>query len=166
MNSKTIGIALITFGLGMLLLKIFHYEVDLTLFFIGGCFLTFYFGANGTKKSKIGFLIPGCILIGLGSLDVLEELPLLSQYDDLLFFICLSAAFFGIQIIGGYNGNKVKWAGLVGFILLGVAGFIYLVKYAYFLQNYEDIVWPIILIVMGILLILTTIFQKIFKNRY
>lgn len=165
MNSRVIGGGLIALGLFMILLKFFHFSADLTLFFIGGCFLAAYFGASGSKRNKIGFLIPGCILMGLGTATILNQVSFLNALDDVLFFVCLGAAFAAIRIVGDLNGSKVGWAAIVAFALFAFATFLFVVKYASIAGFLGSYLWPILFICVGLAIILGNLGVKLFRKR-
>lgn len=166
MNTKTIGSALIGFGILMLLIQLYGIQVDLTLFLLGGCFLTVYFATGSSRKRNVGFLIPGSILTSLAVMEILNDIVFFEAFQDLLFFGCLSGAFLAIRIIGGINGNQVKWASIVALALAAFTLFLVVVKYTSYLEQYGDLLFPVIFIGVGLLLVLSTVVATFKKNRY
>lgn len=166
MNSKTLGGGLILLGLMMILLKFFHVTADLTLFFIGGCFLAVYFGSTGSKANKIGFLIPGCILICIGCANIANSISFLRSFDDVLFFVSLGTAFLAIRVIGGMNGSRVNWATIVALALYGFSAFLLAIKLTREFGFLGTYLWPIIFICVGVAIIVGNLGVKLFKRRY
>ena len=164
MNTRTLGYGLIGFGLLLMLTNFYHIQVDLTLLVIGACFMAAYFGNMLGSKKNIGFLIPGCILMALGIWEIVSEIALLERYDDLGFFITGGTAFLAIYWIGKVHGHAVKWAAIVALCAYGFSGFLFLVNYSTFFAVNEDLVFPFIMILIGVLILIGTTWSKIRKR--
>lgn len=164
MQTKTVGLGLIGVGLVILLFNFYDIQVDLTLLFIGGCFLAAYFGNLGSSKKNIGFLIPGCILFSLGIYEIASVFAQVVQYEDVGFFVTIGTAFLAIFLIGKRDGIQLFWAFIVSMIIYGVGVFVYLVSYSRFFTQNEDLIFPFIMIIVGVSILVATTFGKIRKR--
>lgn len=164
MNTKTLGFGLISFGLILLLMNFYQLQVDWTLLFLGTCFLTAYFGNFVGPRKNIGFLIPGCILAAMGVWDILGELTVVGQYEDVGFFAAIGTAFLAIYVIGSANGHKVFWASIVSLAVYGFGAFIYLVTYSSFFAENEDLIFPFVMIAIGLVIVVGSSVAKIRKR--
>lgn len=164
MNTKTIGFGLIGFGLILMMINFYQVQVDLTLLLIGGCFLAAYFGSFFGSKRNIGFLIPGCILASLGIWEIVSEVSVLGQYDDIGFFMSVGTAFLAIYLVGKMNGHQVKWSAIVSIAVYAFSAFLYFVSYNTFFKENEDLIFPFILISVGLVILITTSMAKMRKR--
>lgn len=164
MNTKTLGVGLIGFGLVLLLLNYYQLQVDWTLLFLGTCFLTAYFGNFVGPRKNIGFLIPGCILAAMGVWEVLGQVTVLGQYEDVGFFAAIGTAFLAIYVIGSANGHKVAWASIVSLAVYGFGLFVYLVSYSSFFAENEDLIFPVLMIGIGLVIVVGSSIAKIRKR--
>ncbi len=145
-NKKSVaGIILILIGILLFLSQhIDNFHDFFSLLLIGSVFLFLYF----TRK-KIGFLIPGCILIGLGLGQLLDNsLNWIGDMDA----IGLGFGFLLIYLITNIWEKQSYWWPLIPGVFLITVGFSdgssFLVKS-----------WPLILVVIGLIII-----YKEFKN--
>ena len=133
-------LALILIGAGVLFLfdqlNIFRGFGDLVLLLVGGVFMYAYF--NTRQGYRIGFLIPGAILLGIGVGQVLENLPLAGTFINNITTVTMGLGFCLIWLFE----RKHWWALIPGGILIfsGLASVI-------------GNLWPLALIAIGVYLI-------------
>ncbi len=138
-------------------LRIFRFEITGELFFalLGLVFIFIYY-----SKKNIGFLIPGAILISLGCYIYLMENFNSSELWP-MFFILLGIAFYSIYFIALYG--KENWPLVVGTILM-LVGLVFLTfSYGILdwrLWQYYNYLWPLLLILVGVLILIRTIKGK------
>lgn len=138
-------------------LRIFRFEMsgELVLLALGILFIFFYY-----TKGIFGFIFPGTILISLAG-----YVFLMNNFDSEKlwpsYFLLLGFAFYLIYFIAFYG--KSSWPLVVGTIL-NLLGILFL-AFSYGLLDwrlyrYYNYVWPILLILTGILLLM-----KVFGSR-
>lgn len=140
------GLALIVLGLTLYWLNrvegIGHAAI---LFLIGGIFLAAYF-----YRREYGFLIPGCILLGLGLASVGRD----SFFDfGNATLLGLAAGFLGIFVIGLLYERRASWWPLVpGGVLALVAIGETRKVFRFLLVN-----WPLVLVFFGVMILLSAL---------
>ncbi len=137
------GGALIVFGLVLWGLQRFD-AIGHAAFFLlaGGAFLAAYFA-----KREYGFLIPGCILLGLGAAAVGSDSFL--KFGNAL-FLGLGFGFLAIFLIALLYERRTDWWPLIPggvLILLGVGHFDQMVRFIF--RN-----WPLALVIAGVLVMI------------
>lgn len=147
------GVALVAIGLMLLFLRILAPTGALPLLFLGGVFTAISFG-----RGLRGFLVPGGILLGLGTGVIAATV--LSH---------LSGAFGGAAVVGGLGagfwsihlierarnpfGSGFAWARVPGTILLGIAAFLTFlgsISVGFKALGLLFSWWPLLLIVGGL----------------
>jgi hypothetical protein len=159
-NKKIIGLILILIGLINFASRQGWIAGEYFLIGLGAVFLIAYF----IRQRPIGFLVPSCILILLGTYANLQNSSLLfmnGRMEGAAFFFFMAIAFYLIFFIHNFrNGSlerKTIWPAIVGTALTAFGIFVYAVEYwniTKFLIGINRI-WPLILIVIGLYLILT-----------
>jgi hypothetical protein len=134
-------LALILIGAGALFLfdqlNIFRGIGDFVLLVVGGVFLYAYF--NTRQGYRIGFLIPGAILLGIGAGQVISHLPVAGSFiGDNITAVTMGLGFCLIWLLE----RKLWWALIPGGILL-FSG----------LASVVGNLWPLALIAVGVYLI-------------
>ena len=165
MNTKALGYGLVGLGLVLMLLNYYQLQADLTLLLIGGCFLIAYFGNFIGSKKNIGFLIPGCILTAIGIWEIIGSIPVLSQYEEVGFFASVGTAFVAVYIIGRYGKSNVTWAAIVAAILYIFAAFVYLVSYSVFFAEHEDLIFPMVMILVGFAILVGSGISRVRRHK-
>lgn len=141
------GLALIGLGLGIWYLKDQEVGGGYVLILVGGIFTSAYFFTR-----NYGYLVPGCILLGLGLPVVMGEIGFFSL-DTVIF---LGAGFIAIYLIQLIYERKAMWWPLIPGTILILAG----------MDRFDDVFrmlsqnWPLILVVVGVLIIIGAIFRK------
>lgn len=123
MKNSMIGLILVSVGLLMLLGNMGVLDGEFTLLAIGTAFLIFY-GISGrdTETRKVGLLIPGLIIMAVGTFAQLE-----SRFDNApyMFFVFLGLAFLGVYLIHTRNIQGGKWPLFPAIGLFGFAAFVF-----------------------------------------
>lgn len=150
-NSRTraivAGIALIALGLGIWYLKDQEVGAGYVLILVGGIFCAAYFFTK-----QYGYLVPGCITLGLGLPAVMQEVGIFTL-DTVVF---LGGGFIAIYLIQLLYERKAHWWPLIPGAILILTGF----------NRFDDVFrlladnWPLVLVVVGVLIILGAIFRK------
>ncbi|SHJ27170.1 LiaI-LiaF-like domain-containing protein [Lutispora thermophila] len=130
-------------------------SLEMVLLILGIIFLYLYY-----SKGIFGFVFPGAILISLAG-----YVFLISRYNSEKlwpsYFILMGFAFYLIYFIAFYE--KSSWTLVLGTILnlLGILflGFTYGII-SWRIYKYYDFLWPLIMIVAGLLLLMVTISGK------
>ncbi len=145
------GSILIALGLGLFILQ-FAEDLggEITLIFLGGVFLALYF-----NRGQLGFLIPGCILSGLGVGKLIEQLRIDSGEMGQ---IGLGVGFIAIAIIQQFKERQTVWWPLIpgGFLI-----FSGLAQRSDQVARLLSIGWPLLFVLIGAWLIL---WGKHFQN--
>lgn len=165
MNTRSLGYGLIGFGLVLMILNFYQLQVDLTLLLIGSCFLVAYFSNFIGSQKNIGFLIPGCILTALGLWEIVGSVPLLSQYEEVGFFVSMGTAFLAVNVIGRYGKLNVTWAAIVAAALYVFAVFVYLVTYSVFFSEHQDLIFPMVMILVGLVILIGSGIFRLKRNK-
>jgi len=141
-----VGAALVVIGVLFLLLQLANqYQESFVLLIIGVVFLVIYF-----IQRKYGWLIPACLLLGLGLGNVVEEsLTWLGDTDA----VGLGLGFIAIYILGHFLEEKSHWWPLVPGIILLFAGLSEGSKAVTY-------IWPVILIIIGVLILVRHLQQN------
>lgn len=142
------GLILIFLGLAVIGLKFYQIsQISVFHLLLGGIFLAGYF-----HNRAYGFLIPGCLLLSLGLLATPGRYLGFSDFSP----IALGVGFIAIYVIDLiYRGKSSWWPLIPGFILI-FAGLRQL-------ESLRSLLWPVLLIVLGIYLILNSL--NIFKRK-
>jgi hypothetical protein len=142
-NRKQIvsGITLILLGLVLFLAMRVDVGSAVVLLLIGGAFLAAYF-----YNADYGFLVPGCILLGIGAGQLADDYDVLGHPTRL----GLGCGFLAIYFIGLIYERKNKWWPLIPgsiLVILSVPNLWWVLDY---LRDY----WPLILIIIGAVLVI------------
>ena len=158
-NGVSWGVAIVGIGLALLFLRILAPTGALPLLFLGGVFTAISFGRN-----LRGFLVPGGILLGLGTGVIAAAV--LSNLSGALGGAAvvggLGAGFWSIHLIERMRnpyGSGFAWARIPGTILLGIAAFLAFLgtisvgfQVLGLLLNW----WPLLLIIGGLWLFIAS----------
>lgn len=136
------GLILIALGLAFLLMQYFEFGPGLILLLIGLLFLVGYVLSRG-----YGFLIPGCILAGLGIGLIFGRAPL---REDAMALLGLGMGFIAIFVLQLIAVGKSHWWPLIPGGLLVLAGVGESVPQAQLLIERG---WPLILILIGLFIL-------------
>ncbi len=143
------GIILIALGAGFLLMQITRgFGEAVILLVIGGLLIAAYF-----YRRLYGFLVPGCILVGIGLGNVGEvTLSSIRTFSESGFTqIGLGIGFIGIYVIDLiYRGSTHLWSLGPGGVLL-VSGVASLAGTGF--RTIFTVGWPLILVLVGLLLL-------------
>ncbi|MBK5252089.1 MAG: hypothetical protein JJE29_05595 [Peptostreptococcaceae bacterium] len=159
-NKKIIGLILVLIGLINFASRQGWISGEYFLIGLGSVFLIAYF----IRQRPIGFLIPACILILLGTYANLQSSRLLfmnGRIEGAAFFFFMAIAFYLIFFIhntkNGSLDRKTVWPAIVGIALTVFGIFVYAVEYWDITELLIGInrFWPLILILIGLYLILT-----------
>lgn len=138
----TAGAILILLGVALILMQISEpFRESTWTFLIGGAFVAAYF-----YRRAYGFLIPGCILLGIGLGSVGSSSPLgFGEFGS----VGLGVGFVAIFLIAWiYEGRSHWWPLIPGGILI-VTG---LAAGSEAFRQLLDVGWPAALILAGLLL--------------
>lgn len=142
-SSVVSGLSLIVIGLGLFWLNRVEDIGESVIFFVVG---SLFLGAYLYSKSY-GLLIPGCLLLGLGSGTLLRRL---NQLDD-PWQIGLGLGFIGIFVIALLVEKKSHWWPLIPGGVLLVSAFSLGEQLMRFLF---DGGWPLALVAVGVIVLL------------
>ena len=152
------GAVLIAFGLLSLAGQIFH-SLDwgfLWPFIVIGIGALFFVAMFAGGKQAAGFAIPGSIIGGIGLILLFQNIT--HHWESMSYFWTLIIMFVGagIYIMGLYGGDEnQKQSGLrvmkIGFILFIIFG----VFFEMIFSSFSNILFPVLLIVLGAYLVLT-----------
>jgi hypothetical protein len=143
-----LGILLVLVGVGLLI------QAALPTYVSAGTVLLFAIGVALVAGWLFGgswfAAIPGLLLLALGVARLIAELNIYVGPGTTA--LSLAAAFLFIWIIGLARDRRSRWP-LVAAAALGLIGFIQVAGY---LQNIPElgIVWPVVIIVIGVLLMI------------
>ncbi len=159
-NKKIIGLILVLIGLINFASRQGWISGEYFLIGLGAVFLIAYF----IRQRPIGFLIPACILILLGTYANLQSSRFLfmnGRMEGATFFFFMALAFYLIFFIHNISNESLKkkmvWPAIVGIALTAFGIFVYAVEYWDIAEVLIAInrFWPLILILIGLYLILT-----------
>lgn len=167
MKSNRAAILLIGIGALLLMLNLLNLGGQSFLFVVGAVFIGFYAATEVRhERGSVGLLIPGTILLSIGTFATLEHFFILGRYETPIFFLLLGTAFLLIHLIhyvrhGFRHFFSSTWAFIVTVILYGLAVMnLFYRFYNLMLPHWiRDNVFAMILILVGIVLVFTT------KNR-
>ncbi|GAA0178798.1 hypothetical protein SH2C18_17880 [Clostridium sediminicola] len=166
MNGKlTWGIILVAFGIIAILNNFGLMHGEYTLFIISGGFFIGYFSRPSTR---IGLLIPACILLSIGFYTNIEHFAESTGIEGTLFFIFLGTGFLFIFFIHNIFTRKltkektIKWPLITGIAIYAFSVLIF------FGEKYDSNVaemiinniWPIALICVGGSMVINGIKKK------
>jgi hypothetical protein len=160
-NSLVWGILLIIFGLLALasqFLSGFNFWATLWPFIIVGVGLMFFVGMFAGGKSAAGLAIPGTIVTTIGLMLFIQNITGHWESWSFGWTIILTAVGLGIFIAGQYSGNESQRRSGLNVLKLGVVMFIIFGAFFGMLFNYfglSRIVFPAVLIMLGIYLVVT-----------
>lgn len=144
------GGLLIAIGLLLFVLQFVTGPTVSILFLLGGAgFVVAYF-----NRKRYGYLVPGCILIGIGigNLGEQSSIPIQNMSS-----IGLGIGFLGIYVVDRlYRGQTAWWPLVPGLILAGVGLLTGHVDFSRLISKG----WPLILVVFGILFLTGTLGTK------
>jgi hypothetical protein len=144
------GSILIVLGVGLFAINLIQGLGDAAvLFFIGGVFIVIYL-----YRRVYGFLIPGCILLGLGLGSLGQQTLLLNDFGGRglggLETLGLGVGFVAIYAIDrAYRGATHPWPLIPGGVLILIG----LAQASSDLQHLVAVAWPLILVLVGLLIV-------------
>jgi hypothetical protein len=146
-----IGILLILLGIAFLFKPHIEWTGSVTLLALGTIFFLGYlfFGTYG-------LLVPGGILLGLGS-GILAKGHLPDDAGKIVFFALFGAGFLFIYIVDRLKRATPIWPLIPGGILVGIGAYMQADRMGWIPRNigqYLRFFWPALLILLGIYLIL------------
>ena len=161
MNKKIVGgVLLLAAAVVLLISQLGYLPGELFLSFLGVGFCAAYFLMGGVKEyGSVGFLIPGAILIALGSYALMENALSSVAGNESVFFIALSAAFVIVFIHTVRFTEKDHagrfWPVYPAGALLVLSGIIYGSNFISIDISAEifNYIWVIVLIIVGIKLL-------------
>ena len=142
-----IGICLLIFGIILLVVNLGINPISLVILWpvfpilIGIMFLTFYF----TDRKKIGFIMPGVILVLVGATSFICTLTTWNNMRYLwpVFVLSPGLGFFGTYLAGIRERFQLIWGIALTFFSL----------IFFFIRSGLEILWPIVLILTGLIFI-------------
>lgn len=143
-KSKVVaGLALISIGIVLFWLqRVQDLGSSAILVVIGSLFLAAYFyGRN------FGFLIPGCLLLGLGAGSLMRNMASTADARQ----IGLGAGFVAIFLIGAMYERKARWWPLIPGAVLLISAFSFGARVMQFLRSGG---WPLLLVIVGVVILL------------
>jgi len=148
------GVVLVSVGLWMLVSNFTGWELSAALPLVLGLF----FLARGSVSRKVGFLIPGGILTGIGMGAVLLEGPfngLEGEAAGGLFLLAFALGWALITLTSALFVRKIAWWPLIpGGIMAFIGGALLIGDPMTTVLEYAGQGWPIVLIAIGLYLIL------------
>ncbi len=148
------GVVLVSVGVWMLVNNFTGWELGATLPLALGLFFLVW----GSVNRKIGFLIPGGILTGIGAGAVLLEGPfngLEGETAGGLFLLTFALGWALITLTSALFVRKVTWWPLIpGGIMAFIGGALLIGDPMTTVLEYAGQGWPIVLIAIGLYLIL------------
>jgi hypothetical protein len=152
------GAALIAFGLLSLAGQVFR-SLNwgfLWPFIVIGIGAMFFVAMFAGGKQAAGFAIPGSIVGGIGLILLFQNIT--GHWESMSYFWTLIIAFVGVGIylMGMYGGDaNQKQSGLrvmkIGFVLFIIFGLFFEMIFS----SFNNIIFPVLLIVLGVYLVLT-----------
>lgn len=145
-----VGLLLLLLGLFLMLDRFVDFRGGLLIIFMGIGFAAVYY-----ITGQIGFLIPGCLLLGLGlGIAVMPVAGGRGRWESFVLFASIAAGFYLVSVLGG---KKAGWWPLIpGTVFLFLGLFVVIVSDPVFRREIwaaVDRYWPIGLIVLGALVI-------------
>ena len=147
-NQIVSGSTLIILGLVLFLAMRVDIGSAVALLLIGGSFLAAYF-----YKADYGFLVPGCILLGLGAGQLADDYDVLGHPTRL----GLGCGFLAIYFIGLIYERKNKWWPLIPGGILLVSAFALGEDLMHFLFSGG---WPLVLVAIGVFIVLGSFVKR------
>jgi hypothetical protein len=152
------GAVLIAFGLLSLAGRVFH-SLDwgfLWPFIVIGIGALFFVAMFAGGKQAAGFAVPGSIVGGIGLILLFQNIT--GHWESMSYFWTLIIMFVGagIYLMGWYGGHITqKQSGLrlmkIGFVLFVIFGLFFEMIFS----SFNNIIFPVLLIVLGAYLVLT-----------
>lgn len=144
------GIMLIIIGVILLVVTQWDIGGEVVLPLIGATFLVGY-----ARTASYGLLIPGCIMVGLGTGIIVENFGLLASGASVL--LGLGAGFLAIVIIGRMVDPEIQgsWWPVIPGLILGGMGILLAIDALHILEMISRW-WPAILIAMGLWLLVAS----------
>lgn len=173
MNRKSsIGILMILFGIMWFLVNSRIIKGEFFLLLVSfGFFIAYIFTGNGERRGMIGFLIPACITLSIGSFSILENNIELDGLEGTLFFAFLGTAFLGIYLIhtihqGSRGFGAKNWPLITAISIYGFAAIIFMIEAMNwrFMLQVLSYIWPVGLIAAGVVLFIWEFIPKT-KNK-
>ena len=138
------GIFLVVLGGLLLLQSVFPaFETSVLFLAIGLAFLVSFVINRG-----MGSLYLGAIITALAAPDLLVAAGAPDQPG--LGTLCLGVAFLFIALVRGATGHGVGWQAGLGALLLLIGAS------SYAIPGFNDLVWPVVLVILGVILLFRT----------
>ena len=110
----------------------------------------------GAASHNAGWIIPGGIITGTGLAIVAQTGPWNSTLSDQartgLFLICFSLGWFLITLLSGLVTSRTLWWPIVPGLVMAITGIAFWVSTGW-VELISSMVWPILLVTIGIFLI-------------
>jgi hypothetical protein len=150
-NRLTGGIVLILLGIATLLSNWLNFELYLVLL-IGAVLLVW-----GAFSHSFARIIPGGVLSGIGLGILLLQGPwnlaLTEQGRSGVFMLCFALGWLLITALTGLMTSKTLWWPLIPGGVMALTGILLLSASQWFIQ-YANLIWPVVLIILGLYLVL------------
>lgn len=167
MNGKRLlGIILILCGLSTLISSLGYFEGESTLFLVSlGFFIAYFYFGNQSGNYKIGFLIPACIILAVGSYNFIQDNMKLNELEGATFFFFLGGGFFLIHAISNAVRHEMKlrsWSLRVAVCLWAFGAFVLLTEYIDIFDNegVKKYIVPIAFILFGVYILTSSVIKK------
>ena len=142
-----IGICLLIFGVVLLIVHLGISPISLVVLWptfpilIGILFLSFYF----TDQKKVGFIMPGVILVLIGATSFICTLTTWDNMKYLwpMFILSPGLGFFWTYFAGTREKFQIIWGSVLSIVALVF----------FFIRAGLEILWPIVLMVIGLIFI-------------